>query len=380
MEPNRSRSYRMGVSQAHVWLVIGVLVLVCTFLFTETLHSPANVPSKQAQPRLAAARGELMADEQVAIKVFNSVSPSVVFVTSKQVSRDLFHLKASEGEEDAGSGFVWDPNGYIITNYHVVQNSETVQVALGDQSVWKAKRVGTDPDKDIAVLKVEAPANLLPPIPIGTSCDLQVGQRVFAIGNPFGYDQTLTAGVISGLGREITSAGGRPIEGVIQTDAPMNPGNSGGPLLDSAGRVIGMNTAILSPTGAYVGIGFAVPIDCINRIVPVIISGNAVARPNLGITPVPDHLARRLGLDGVLILTISPNTTAEKAGLRATQRSDDGKVVLGDLITAVDGEPVRTGDDLLKAVDKHKVGDTVQLTIQREGKKMTVPVTLEPLP
>jgi S1-C subfamily serine protease len=187
--------------------------------------------------------------------------------------------------------------------------------------------------------------------------------------------------VISGLGREITSAGGRPIKGVIQTDAPMNPGNSGGPLLDSAGRVVGMNTAILSPTGAYVGIGFAVPIDCINRIVPMIISGQTTARPNLGVTTAPDHLVRRLGFDGVLILTIAPNTTAEKAGLHATQRSDNGKVVLGDLITAVDGEPVRTGDDLLRAVDKHKVGDTVQLTILREGNnKMTVPVTLEALP
>jgi S1-C subfamily serine protease len=201
MEPNLRRSHLMGVSQAHVWLVAGVLVLVSAFLFTETLRRPTEAHSKEAQPRLAAVRGELMADEQVTIKAFNNVSPSVVFITSKQVSHDLFHLKASETEEDAGSGFVWDPNGYIVTNYHVVQNSETVQVALGDQSIWKAKRVGTDPDKDIAVLKVDAPANLLPAIPIGTSCDLQVGQRVFAIGNPFGYDQTLTAGVISGLGR-----------------------------------------------------------------------------------------------------------------------------------------------------------------------------------
>ena len=164
--------------------------------------------------------------------MFKVISPSVVFITSKQISHDLFHLRAADVEEDAGSGFVWDPNGYIVTNYHVVQNSESVQVALGDQSVWKATRVGVDPDRDIAVLKVEAPANLLPPIPIGTSSDLQVGQRVFAIGNPFGYDQTLTSGVISGLGREITGAGSRPIRGVIQTDAPLNPGNSGGPLLD----------------------------------------------------------------------------------------------------------------------------------------------------
>jgi S1-C subfamily serine protease len=321
-----------------------------------------------------------MADEEVAIKAFNTVSSSVVFITSKQISHDLFHLHTTDVEEDAGSGFIWDANGYIVTNYHVVRNSEAVQVALGDQSIWKAKRVGTNPDKDIAVLKVDAPANLLPPIPIGTSCDLQVGQRVFAIGNPFGYDQTLTAGVISGLGREITGAGNRPIKGVIQTDAPLNPGNSGGPLLDSAGRVIGMNTAILSPTGAYAGIGFAVPIDCINRIVPEIIRGETVPRPDLGVTAAPDHLVRRLGLEGVLILTISPNTTAEKAGLHGTERNDLGKIVLGDLIIASDGEPIRTMDDLLRIIDKHKVGDTVQLTILREGKKMDVKANLESLP
>ncbi|MCL5280021.1 MAG: trypsin-like peptidase domain-containing protein [Planctomycetes bacterium] len=369
-----------GVSQFPAWLVLGTLALVLVIVLTGAQRGPVQGYSQGAQPRPIAARGQLMVDEEVAIKAFHLVSASVVFVTNKQVNRDLFHLHTADVEEDAGSGFVWDPNGYIVTNYHVVQNSDVVQVTLGDQSIWKAKRVGTDPEKDVAVLKIEAPAKLLPAIPIGTSSDLQVGQRVFAIGNPFGYDQTLTSGVISGLGREITGAGNRPIRGVIQTDAPMNPGNSGGPLLDSAGRVIGMNTAILSPTGAYAGIGFAIPIDCINWIVPEIISGRAVARPNLGITTAPDHLVHRLGLDGALILTISPNTSAEKAGLRGTRRDDSGKIVLGDLIVAVDGEPVRTTDDLFRAVDKHKVGEVVPLTIVREGKKMDVPVHLDPLP
>ena len=380
MDENRYDSDRTGVSHPQAWLFVGALALIFAVVFTGVRQWPVNVHSKEAQPRLVATRGQLMADEEVAIRAFNTVSASVVFITNKQVSHDLFHLHTTDVEEDAGSGFVWDPNGYIVTNYHVVQNSESVKVALSDQSIWTAKRVGTDPDKDIAVLKVDAPANLLPPIPIGTSSDLQVGQRVFAIGNPFGYDQTLTAGVVSGLDREITGAGNHPIKGVIQTDAPMNPGNSGGPLLDTAGRVVGMNTAILSPTGAYAGIGFAVPIDCINRIVPMIIRGENVARPNLGITTAPDHLVRRLGLDGVLVLTISPNTTAAKAGLHATERSDAGKVVLGDIITAVDGTAVHTGDDLLRAIDRHKVGDTVQLTILREAKKMDLPVTLEPLP
>ena len=203
---------------------------------------------------------------------------------------------------------------------------------------------------------------------------------MFAIGNPFGYDQTLTAGVVSGLGREITGAANRPIRGVIQTDAAMNPGNSGGPLLDSAGRVIGMNTAILSPTGAHAGIGFAIPIDCINRIVPEIIRGETIPKPSLGVTTAADHLVRRLGLQGVLILTILPNTTAEKVGLHGTQRNDLGKIVLGDLIIAIDGEPVRTNDGLFRIMDRHRVGETVAFTILREGKKVDVAVTLEPMP
>jgi S1-C subfamily serine protease len=365
-------------------LTVGAFMLVVLAAVTTTKQwfSPSNVYYKNAAPRLVAARGDLAAEEQNAIDVYKTISPSVVFVTSTQIHQEksLFRFSAMEIEKDAGSGFVWDPNGYIVTNYHVVENSRDVIVTLTDQSTWKAVRVGTDPDKDIAVLKIDAPRELMPPIAIGTSSDLQVGQKVFAIGNPFGYDQTLTSGIISGLGREITSAANRPIKSVIQTDAPINPGNSGGPLLDSAGRVIGMNTAILSPTGAYAGIGFAVPIDCINRIVPHIIRGEQVPKPQLGVTTAEDHIVRRLGLEGVLILTISPNTTADKAGLRATRRADGGKLVLGDLIIAVDGEPVRTTDDLFRIIDDHKVGDTIKMTVLREGRKIEVDVKLEPMP
>ncbi len=387
MEPNRNDSYTGRVSSS---LLRSALLLVSVSLLGLAvwpaarmwISSGRNVFYKGALPRLVTARGDLAQDEQNAIGVYRTISPSVVFVTSVQVQkgRSLFRFSAMEVEKDAGSGFVWDPNGYIVTNYHVVENSEVVEVTLSDQSVRKALRVGTDPDKDIAVIKIDAPRELLPPIPIGTSRDLEVGQRVYAIGNPFGYDQTLTAGIISGLGREITGASNRPIQGVIQTDAPINPGNSGGPLLDSAGRVIGMNTAILSPTGAYAGIGFAVPIDCINRIVPEIIRGESVPKPNLGVKTAEDHLVRRLGLEGVLILTIAPNTTAEKAGLHETERNENGKLVLGDLITAIDGEPVRTTDDLYRIIDRHGVGDTIKMTITREGKEMTVDVKLEPLP
>ncbi len=380
MRWNRSHWHPVGAFVQQAGLIAGGMGLVFAFVFTEMRHPSAALHSPGAQPRLAAARGQLLADEEGAIRAFNTVSFSVVFIRSKQISRDLFRFRTTEIAEDAGSGFIWDPNGYIVTNYHVVQNSKVVQVALGDQSVWKAQRVGVDPDKDVAVLKIDAPRELLPAIPIGTSGDLQVGQRVFAIGNPFGYDQTLTAGVISGLGREITGVANRPIRGVIQTDAAMNPGNSGGPLLDSAGRVIGMNTAILSPTGTHAGIGFAIPIDTINRIVPEIIRGETLSRPRLGVTTAEDHLVRRLGLQGVLILTILPNTTAEKSGLRGTQRNDLGKIVLGDLIVAIGGEPVRTNDDLFRVIDRHKVGETVPFTILREGKKVDVPVTLEPMP
>ncbi len=377
MKRNRHLFETTGISQLRALLGVTLLALIATVL-TGTKYWSAAVLSKDARPRSVAARGQLMVDEEIAIKAFTAVSSSVVFITSKQVSRGLFHLRATEVEEDAGSGFVWDPNGYIVTNYHVVGNSPSVRISLGDQSIHTARRVGVDPDKDIAVLKIDAPPNLLPAIPIGTSRDLQVGQRVYALGNPFGYDQTMTSGIISGLGREITGKGGRPIKGVIQTDAPLNPGNSGGPLLDSAGRIIGMNTAILSPTGANAGIGFAIPIDCINWIVPQIIRGETTPGPQLGVTTAEDHLARGLGLDGVLLLSVTPNTTADKAGLRGTQRNEQGKIVLGDVITAIDGQPIHTTDDFYRLLGQHKIGDTVQLTILREGKKTDVQVALEP--
>jgi len=358
-------------------LVLAALVFLSS---TDYWSAPAQTYYMNVQPRPVAERGQLTADEESTITAFKTVSPCVVFITSKQATRSLFRLSAMEVSEDAGSGFVWDANGYIVTNYHVVENSQLIQVTLGDQSVWKAHRVGTDPDKDIAVIKIDAPNDVLRPIAVGTSSDLQVGQRVYAVGNPFGYDQTMTAGIISGLGREIKSVTNRPIKGVIQTDAPLNPGNSGGPLLDSAGRVIGMTTAILSPTGAYAGIGFAIPIDTINRTVPVIIRGESKPRPRVGITTAEDHIVRRLGLEGVLILDVLPNSTAEKAGLHETKRKDDGKVGLGDLIVAIDGQPVRTSDDLFRIIDEHAVGDTVKLTIQRDGEKMDVDVQLEAMP
>jgi S1-C subfamily serine protease len=233
------------------------------------------------------------------------------------------------------------------------------------------------PDKDLAVLKIDAPANRLPAIPVGTSKDLQVGQSVFAIGNPFGLDQSLTTGVISALGREIESVTRRPIQGVIQTDAAINPGNSGGPLLDSAGRLIGVNTAIYSPSGASAGIGFAIPVDTVNRIVPELIRYGKVTRPGIGVQIAEDQIAERFGVNGVLVVDVVPGSAAAKAGLRPTRREASGRVRLGDVITAIDGKKVLSPNELYLTLENYKVGDAVNVSLMRDGKVVQAKLTLE---
>ena len=323
------------------------------------------------------ARGDLAEDEKSTIDLFKQASPSVVYVTSIAVQRQMFSLRPLAIPQGTGSGFIWDENGYVVTNYHVVKDGQAFEVQLADHSTWQAKPVGADPDKDVAVLKIDAPKELLPPITVGTSSDLEVGQKVFAIGNPFGLDQTLTTGVISALGREIESVTRRPIQGVIQTDAAINPGNSGGPLLDSAGRLIGVNTAIFSPSGAYAGIGFAVPVDVVNHIVPQIIRTGRAQKAGLGIEPAPDHWVRQLGVEGALVLRVSPGGAGERAGLRPT-RQEGRRFVRGDLIVAVDDKPVRNTKDLLRALDSYDVGDTVRLRVRRSGgTEVTINVTLQ---
>jgi S1-C subfamily serine protease len=252
-------------------------------------------------------------------------------------------------------------------------------VTLADNSTWDAQLVGIAPDQDLALLSIKAPQSRLTPIPIGTSADLQVGQKVFAIGNPFGLDQTLTTGIISALGRELPAVTGRTIAGAIQIDAAINPGNSGGPLLDSAGRLIGVNTAIYSPSGASAGIGFAVPVDTVNRVAPQLIRHGRVIRPGLGARIADDATARRLGLSGVLIIEASKGGAAEAAGLRGTRRDDEGRLVLGDIVVGVDTAPVTSINDLFNALDKYKVGDTVTVAILRDDARLTVPVTLQAL-
>jgi S1-C subfamily serine protease len=351
------------------------------FVFVkQTWVDGASLNDPRATSRAVAPRGELAPGEKSTVALFRQASPSVVHITAIAVQRDLFTLNLYQIPEGTGSGFIWDNSGNIITNFHVIQNADAAQVTLGDQTTWKARRVGIAPDKDLAVLHIDAPANRLQPIPVGTSKDLMVGQSVFAIGNPFGLDQSLTTGVISALGREIESVTRRPIQGVIQTDAAINPGNSGGPLLDSAGRLIGVNTAIYSPTGASAGIGFAIPVDTVNRIVPELIRYGKVIRPGIGIQIAEDQIADRLGVKGVLVVDVVPGSAAAKAGIQPTRREGSGRVHLGDVITAIDGKKVESANELFILLENYKVGDIVNVVLLREGKPFQTKVALEAVP
>ncbi|CAN6702710.1 unnamed protein product [Malus baccata var. baccata] len=321
---------------------------------------------------------KLQSDELATVQLFQENTPSVVYITNLAARQDAFTLDVFEVPQGSGSGFVWDKNGNVVTNYHVIRGASDLRVTLGDQSTFNAKVVGFDQDKDVAVLHVDAPKEKLRPIPIGQSADLLVGQKVFAIGNPFGLDHTLTTGVISGLRREISSAAtGRPIQDVIQTDAAINPGNSGGPLLDSTGSLIGINTAIYSPNGASSGVGFSIPVDTVNGIVDQLVKFGKVTRPILGIKFAPDQSVEQLGLSGVLVLDAPANGPAGKAGLVPTKRDAYGRLILGDIITSVNGKKVSNGSDLYRILDQCKVGDKVFVEVLRGDQKEKIPVVLE---
>ncbi|MDR2549974.1 MAG: trypsin-like peptidase domain-containing protein [Desulfobulbus sp.] len=344
------------------------------WLLLQTFQPSPRDPRAVSRP--IEARGDLAADEKNTIEIFRSAAPSVVYITSIAVRRNLFSLNVYEIPQGTGSGFIWDQQGRIVTNYHVISDASRLEVTLADHSTWKAVLVGTAPDRDLAVVQINAPADKLRPIAIGESKNLLVGQKVFAIGNPFGLDQTLTTGIVSALGREITAATGRTIHDVIQTDAAINPGNSGGPLLDSAGRLIGVNTAIYSPSGGSSGIGFAVPSSEVNRVVPQIIAKGKLIRPGLGIALANRRLTEELGLDGVMILKVLPGSTAEKAGLRGASQVRDG-LVLGDIILAVNGKPVKDYDTLRDELERYEVGQNVTLTLMRDSTAVEVKVPLE---
>ncbi|MDL2717617.1 MAG: trypsin-like peptidase domain-containing protein [Acidobacteriota bacterium] len=336
---------------------------------------PDRLKAAPADARPVVARGDLAEDEKSTIELFKRASPSVVYITTLS-RRAVNFFEMTDVPQGTGSGFLWDRQGHVVTNFHVLKDADSSVVTLSDQSNWKATVVGVEPDKDLAVLRISAPAEKLTPILVGESKGLQVGQKVFAIGNPFGLDETLTTGIVSALGRTIEAVTGRKIQDVIQTDAAINPGNSGGPLLDSAGRLIGVNTQIASPSGASAGIGFAVPVDTVNAVVPELIAHGRIVRPRLGINPASESIARQLGVTGVLVLGVAEGSGAAKAGLRGTQRDRDGSLILGDIIVGIGGKDVGNYDDLVTALEKQKIGDSVPVRILRDNRETTVNVAL----
>ncbi len=363
------------------WLLLGLLCMMGGALaFAATELWVARREAHRALPQVepVSPRADLSSAEKTTIEIFRRTAPAVVHITTLELRRDFFRRNVMTIPSGTGSGFIWDHAGHVVTNYHVVRGANAVRVTLSDQSVWSATAVGHYAAKDIAVLRVEAPKERLVPVSAGKSQHLVVGQHVFAIGNPFGLDHTLSTGVISGLGREILSVSKRPIQGVVQTDAAINPGNSGGPLLDSSGRLIGINTAIFSPSGASAGVGFAVPVDAVSRVVPQLIRNGKVVQPGLGVELDEDGtITSRVGIRGALIVKVSPGGSAEKAGLQGTSW-DWGRrgLILGDIIIKVDDQPVDDAVDFFRALDNRKVGEKVLLTIVRSGKERRVEVML----
>jgi len=322
---------------------------------------------------------ELAQQERATIELFRTASPSVVHITTARVARDFFSLDVQQVPQGSGTGFVWDDQGHIVTNYHVIRRADVAMVAFDDQNSYPAKLVGSAKEKDLAVLRIDAPPEQLKPLRIGVSSDLQVGRMTFAIGNPFGLDQTLTTGVVSALGREIKSDSGVPIKDVIQTDAAINPGNSGGPLLDLSGQLIGVNTAIYSPSGAYAGIGFAIPVDTVRWVIPELIDHGRIIRPGIAVTVASEAMTKRWGLPkGLLVLRVNEDSRAEAAGLKPTMQTDRG-IILGDIITAINESPVESTADLMLILENYSAGDVVRLTVLRDGDERLVPVELEML-
>ncbi|WP_334155087.1 S1C family serine protease [Tepidimonas sp.] len=365
-----------------LWLALVVAVLMVLWHWLPALQArwlaPAAAPAAE---RTVTPRGDLAADELATIELFEKARDSVVFISTAQVVRDAWTRNVWEVPRGNGSGFIWDDAGHVVTNYHVIEGASSAIVRLADGRDYRAALVGASPAHDIAVLRIGVGFKRPPPVPIGTSHDLKVGRKVFAIGNPFGLDWTLTTGIVSALDRTLDGGPGKPpIKHLIQTDAAINPGNSGGPLLDSAGRLIGINTAIYSPSGASAGIGFAVPVDTVVRVVPQQIQHGRYVRPALGIE-VDETLNQRLvaatGVQGVYVLRVQPRGAAEQAGLQGVRMTPQ-ELVPGDVIVAVEGKPVTSVGALLARLDDFRVGDTVWLSVRRGEQSREVAVTLQP--
>ena len=346
-------------------VIIVLLALIAAWIGYDYLQL-AMYSAKE--PRPVSARGELADMEKMAVNIFDQVSPSVVFVTTVEQSRpNLFGQ--SRPKLGMGSGFVWDGAGHIVTNHHVIKGAEQIGVRFGGEGMAQATVVGSAPDYDLAVLRVQGANRTYKPVPLGSSEDLQVGQAVFAIGNPYGLTRTLTQGLVSALERRLPTDTGREIRGVIQTDAAINPGNSGGPLLDSAGRLIGVNTAIVSGTGTFAGVGFAVPVAVVNRVVSTLIKQGHVPRPGIGITALDEQMAARLDVDGVIVAEVIPGSPAARAGLTGI---DPRAGQLGDVITHAESKRVHSVADLAAVLEHVAIGDSVTLRVQRGGRTRQV--------
>lgn len=335
--------------------------------------------NREVVPREITDRGPMRVRELSTIEIFEEARESVVFISTVATVRDPFSMYAMERPRGTGTGFVWDQDGHVVTNYHVIEGANSAQVRMADGSAFDADLVGVNPSNDLAVLRIRTNSDLRP-IPVGSSADLKIGQDVLAIGNPFGLDWTLTTGIISALERELPIEGGRSIRGLVQTDAAINPGNSGGPLIDSAGRLIGVNTAIFSPSGSNAGIGFAVPVDTVNRVVPQLIGTGRYAPPVLGISidPRTDLMLARAGLAGVMVLGVQPGSGAASAGMRAAEVARNGQIIPGDIITAINGESVSTVGDLQSILDQMVAGQAVDVQLWANGGERTVSVVLSP--
>lgn len=367
MKPNQNQRGASVTALLAFVLFVALLYVLYNQSSIENLFTsrPENVT-----PRVVEARGDLAAGEKSVVELFEVSKASVAYIFTESVQGQLFFRRVAEG---AGSGFIWDDAGHIVTNAHVVEGASRIRVQLDDSEPLPARLVGIAPSYDLAVIRlVNKPANLRP-IPVGTSGDLLVGQSVFAIGNPFGLSKTLTAGIVSALGRTLPVSNGREIPDVIQTDAAINPGNSGGPLLDSAGRLIGVNTAILSQSGSSAGVGFAIPVDLVNQIVPQLIERGTLPRPGIGIAVADESLARRLGIRGIAIMGVEPDSPAAQAGLKPF---DLQAGVVGDIIIAVDRKPVANVLQLSKALEAIGVGGTANLLVMRGDDTREVAVSI----
>jgi len=361
------------------WLIYILLLAVGVLLVwrlwptgTPELADDPNAKSRPVTPE-APPTGE----EQSRIDTFNKTKVSVVNISSAQLLRDRFSLNVHQVPKGSGTGFIWDDKGRVVTNYHVVAGADKVLVTLDDQTTWNAYRISYDAAHDLAVLWTDIPDDKRVPIPLGESSKLQVGRSVLAIGNPFGLDHSLSSGIISALGREMKTEEGRLLRGLIQTDAAINPGNSGGPLLDRTGRLIGVNTAIISGSGGSHGIGFAIPADLVNVVVPRLISGVKESRPGLGIIEAPEQWTKQRGIPGVLILDVIPDGPAHKAKLRPTRRDENGRIVLGDVIVGIDKHKIRSVNELFTILaDEYKVGQSVAVQVLRDSQIQAVTLTL----